>query len=80
MTAIKPIAKGEEIFNDYGSLPRADLLRRYGYVTDQYKKWDVVEISMEDIIRNISKVTNLGFTNTGKRVSNPSITKVANSH
>ncbi|EDN04563.1 SET domain-containing protein [Histoplasma capsulatum] len=49
MRSIKPIRKGEEIFNDYGELPRADLLRRYGYVTDNYAQYDEVEISMRSI-------------------------------
>lgn len=49
MRSIKPIRKGEEIFNDYGELPRADLLRRYGYVTDNYAQYDEVEISMRTI-------------------------------
>lgn len=50
MRTIKPIAKGEEIFNDYGELPRADLLRRYGYVTENYAPFDVVEISTESLL------------------------------
>jgi len=50
MRSIKPITKGEEIFNDYGQLPRSDLLRRYGYVTEQYAAYDVAEISTESII------------------------------
>jgi len=50
MRAIKPIKKGEEIFNDYGQLPRSDLLRRYGYVTDRYSTYDVAEISTELIV------------------------------
>ncbi|KAJ5826163.1 hypothetical protein N7474_003301 [Penicillium riverlandense] len=49
MKAIMPINQGEEIFNDYGDLPRADLLRRYGYVTDNYKVFDVVELSLKEI-------------------------------
>lgn len=49
MKAIKPIQEGEEIFNDYGEIPRADLLRRYGYVTDNYASYDVVEFSLADI-------------------------------
>ncbi|CAG7938802.1 unnamed protein product [Penicillium salamii] len=49
MKAIKPIQQGEEIFNDYGEIPRADLLRRYGYVTDNYAVYDVVELSLESI-------------------------------
>ena len=51
MVALKSITQGEEIFNDYGQLPRSDLLRRYGYVTDRYKNWDVVEISVDLVFR-----------------------------
>jgi SET domain-containing protein 6 len=47
MKALKPIRAGDEIFNDYGPLPRSDLLRRYGYLTDNYAQYDVVEISMD---------------------------------
>lgn len=50
MKALKPIKAGEEIFNDYGALPTSDLLRRYGYVTDNYAQYDVVEIPMELVI------------------------------
>ncbi|KAK5107269.1 hypothetical protein LTR62_001585 [Meristemomyces frigidus] len=49
MKAIQPIAAGDEIFNDYGPLPTADVLRRYGYTTANYAQYDVVEISLEDI-------------------------------
>ncbi|KAL3457804.1 SET domain-containing protein [Aspergillus heterothallicus] len=49
MKAIKPIRAGEEIFNDYGEIPRADLLRRYGYVTDNYAPYDVIEVSLEQL-------------------------------
>lgn len=51
MYSIKPIQEGEEIFNDYGDIPRADLLRRYGYVTDNYAPFDVIELSLESICR-----------------------------
>lgn len=54
MKALKPVMKGEEVFNDYGPLPRADVLRRYGYVTDNYAKYDVVEIS-NNLIRDAAK-------------------------
>jgi SET domain-containing protein 6 len=50
MKAVRPIAKGEEIFNDYGPLPRSDLLRRYGYITDNYEQFDVVEVSSDLIL------------------------------
>ena len=50
MRTIKPIVKGEEIFNDYGQLPRSDLLRRYGYVTNNYAIYDVAEISTKPVL------------------------------
>lgn len=50
MKALKPIKAGEEIFNDYGPLPRSDLLRRYGYVTENYAQYDVVEVPMELVV------------------------------
>ncbi|KAH7386708.1 hypothetical protein DE146DRAFT_179397 [Phaeosphaeria sp. MPI-PUGE-AT-0046c] len=50
MKALKPIKGGEEIFNDYGPLPRSDLLRRYGYVTENYAQYDVAEIPMELVV------------------------------
>lgn len=35
MVAIKPILKDQQIFNDFGQLPRSDLLvsRRFGPIT-----------------------------------------------
>ena len=50
MRTVKPIKKGEEIFNDYGQLPRSDLLRRYGYVTENYAPFDVIELSTPSIL------------------------------
>ena len=49
MEAIKPIQRGEEIFNDYGALPRSALLRMYGYITDNYAQYDLVELPTEMI-------------------------------
>lgn len=51
MKSIKPIKEGDEIFNDYGEIPRADLLRRYGYVTDNYAPYDVVELSLDNLCK-----------------------------
>ncbi|OJD26763.1 hypothetical protein ACJ73_01852 [Blastomyces percursus] len=51
MKSTKSIRNGEEIYNDYGELPRAELLRRYGYVTDNYTKYDEAEISMQAICK-----------------------------
>lgn len=51
MKANKSINKGQEILDDSGELPRADLLRRFGYVSDDYAPYDVVELSLETICR-----------------------------
>lgn len=53
MKATKVIGAEEEVFNDYGPLPRSDLLRMYGYVTDNYSTFDVVEVSA-DLIENVA--------------------------
>ncbi|PVH85397.1 SET domain-containing protein [Cadophora sp. DSE1049] len=55
MRSIKPISKGEEIFNDYGQLPQSDLLRRYGYTTDNYAVYDVAEVSTDSILSLLAK-------------------------
>lgn len=64
MRTIKPIAKGEEIFNDYGQLPRSDLLRRYGYVTERYAAYDVAEISTDSILSAFGPTGKLQILNT----------------
>jgi N-lysine methyltransferase SETD6 len=56
MKTIAPVKQGDELFNDFGPLPRADLLRRYGYITDNYAQYDVVEIS-NDLIKSAVDAT-----------------------
>jgi SET domain-containing protein 6 len=58
MKSIKPIRAGDEIFNDYGPLPRSDLLRRYGYITDNYTQYDVVELPFELVLEHVKQFTN----------------------
>ncbi|KAK5338275.1 Ribosomal lysine N-methyltransferase 4 [Exophiala xenobiotica] len=55
MKSTKTIAAGDQIFNDYGPLPRSDLLRMYGYVTDNYAKYDVVELSHDTLLEVAGK-------------------------
>lgn len=54
MRTTRPVRSGDEILNDYGELPRSELLRRYGYVTDNYAQYDTVEIS-EGLVVDIGK-------------------------
>lgn len=46
---------GTEILNYYGPLPSSELLRRYGYVTPEHQRYDVVELPWTLIIASISK-------------------------
>ncbi|KAL3448559.1 hypothetical protein BJX65DRAFT_65181 [Aspergillus insuetus] len=87
MKAIKSIKAGEEIFNDYGEIPRADLLRRYGYVTDNYAPYDVVELSLNQLCSagglsdssiehqpRLQLLENLDLLDDGYAISRPSST------
>ena len=56
---IKP---GTEILNYYGPLPASELLRRYGYVTQEHHRYDVVEISWADVQAELGKHLNLSST------------------
>jgi SET domain-containing protein 6 len=38
------LAAGTEILNYYGPLPSSELLRRYGYITSEHSRYDVVEL------------------------------------
>lgn len=68
MLASKPVKKGQEIFNDYGQRPRSDLLRRYGYITDNARKWDVVELDLETMVQTACKHKNLDESEKERRV------------
>lgn len=87
MKTIKPVQAGEELYNDYGPLPSADVLRRYGYVTNNYAKHDVVEVSLnlikatasrslklqeEDIQARTDYLERLGVLDDGYDISRPS--------
>ncbi|CAO3670452.1 unnamed protein product [Rhizopus stolonifer] len=43
MKAVKNIKKGEQIYNTYGNLCNADLLRKYGFI-DEPNEFDLVEL------------------------------------
>ena len=68
MKTIRSIGKGEEIFNDYGLLPRSDLLRMYGYVTDNYAQYDVVELAFETLHPLAFKVLNESLEKWNERL------------
>ncbi|KAL1992902.1 hypothetical protein VTN49DRAFT_3658 [Thermomyces lanuginosus] len=51
MRAIKPISAGDELFIDYGELPRAEILRKYGHVPESYTQYDVAEVPLALLCR-----------------------------
>ena len=69
MTAIKRIKAGGQIYNDFGELPRSDLLRRYGFVTARYEKWDVVELPLNLIVEVCNILNPLDEKSKENRVS-----------
>ncbi|KAI0869447.1 SET domain-containing protein [Hypoxylon argillaceum] len=56
VTAIRPIAAGQEILNYYGPLGNGELLRRYGYTSIHHARYDVVELSW-DLVMSALKQT-----------------------
>ncbi len=75
MKALKPVKKGEELLNDYGPLPRSDLLRRYGYLTPGYSKYDVVEISQELVTKTLVADSKIDAQVISARVSHESASR-----
>lgn len=59
MRSIQPISIGDEIFNDYGQLPQSDLLRRYGYTTENYAPYDVAVVYTQAILSLLAKEQHL---------------------
>ncbi|KAI9741922.1 MAG: hypothetical protein M1834_000311 [Cirrosporium novae-zelandiae] len=51
MEATRAIEVNEEILNDFGEMPSSELLRKYGYVTGNYSKYDVVEFAFEEHVK-----------------------------
>ena len=56
MRTIRAIAKDEQLYNTYGNLPNADLLRRYGYIIPGSRD-DLVEVTAEMIIEVVSRLS-----------------------
>ncbi|BFZ57198.1 Ribosomal lysine N-methyltransferase 4 [Savitreella phatthalungensis] len=63
MRAVKNIRCGDQIFNTYGHLPDADLLRRYGYVLGHRANPDnTVEIESKLLLKVVSVNANQTLT------------------
>lgn len=58
-TALRRIARGEEVLNYYGPLGNGELLRRYGYVTEKHARHDVVELPWALVATEMRKLLGL---------------------
>jgi hypothetical protein len=61
---VRLIRAGDEILNYYGPRPNAELLRQYGYVTQDHSRYDVVEIPwslVEPTIQETLKLSNAAW-------------------
>ncbi|TGJ80530.1 hypothetical protein E0Z10_g8237 [Xylaria hypoxylon] len=56
VTAIRPIAAGQEILNYYGPLGNGELLRRYGYTSVHHARYDVVELSWNTVVSALKQI------------------------
>ncbi|KAI5780384.1 hypothetical protein EDC01DRAFT_753908 [Geopyxis carbonaria] len=68
MRTTAAVAAGAELLNDYGPLPRSDLLRRYGYVSDAYTPYDVVELPAPLVVEVATAAGAAAGTEVGGRV------------
>jgi SET domain-containing protein 6 len=68
VTAIRPIAAGQEILNYYGPLGNGELLRRYGYASVHHARYDVVELSWELVMLALKQTLNVNDAIWGKAV------------
>ncbi|KAF9097387.1 hypothetical protein BGX29_008096 [Mortierella sp. GBA35] len=59
MVAIKPIKNGQQIYNTYGELCNADLLRKYGFV-DVPNPHNIAEISGESVVAKCTDANDNG--------------------
>ncbi|KAI0445099.1 SET domain-containing protein [Xylaria telfairii] len=66
VTAIRPIAAGQEILNYYGPLGNGELLRRYGYTSVHHARHDVVELPWDLVMAALKRTLAIGDEIWGK--------------
>lgn len=69
MRSIKPIKKGQQIYNTYSDHPNAEILRRYGYVEPEGSTADFGEVSLDLIKSYFVESTSLLATNVEDIIS-----------
>ncbi|KAI1165146.1 SET domain-containing protein [Nemania serpens] len=69
VTAIRPIAAGQEILNYYGPLGNGELLRRYGYTSVHHARYDVVEVSWRLVMSALKQTLAIDDAILGKAIT-----------
>ena len=64
------IKAGTEILNYYGAMPSSEVLRRYGYVTPEYRRYDEVEIPRSAVAKALGSATGLSSSDLIDLASN----------
>lgn len=67
------VRAGTEILNYYGAMPSSEVLRRYGYVTPAYSRYDEVEIPRSAVAKALGKATALSTSDLLEMVSESTI-------
>ncbi|KAI1422526.1 SET domain-containing protein [Xylaria sp. FL1777] len=69
VTAIRPIAAGQEILNYYGPLGNGELLRRYGYTSMHHARYDVVEVPWNLVVSALKQTLAIDNTIWGEAIA-----------
>lgn len=63
------VSAGTEILNYYGAMPSSEVLRRYGYVTPEYRRYDEFEITRSAVAKALGITTGLSPSDLIEMVS-----------
>lgn len=63
------IRAGDEVLNYYGAMPSSEVLRRYGYVTPEYRRYDDVEVPRSAVFKALGDATGLLLSDLAAMVS-----------
>ncbi|KAK8032058.1 Ribosomal lysine N-methyltransferase 4 [Apiospora arundinis] len=69
VTSLKPISAGQQVLNYYGPLSNSELLRRYGYVTSNHARYDVVELSWNMVLSVLKSHLKLDESTWGQAIN-----------
>jgi SET domain-containing protein 6 len=69
---------GDEILNYYGAMPTSEVLRRYGYATPAYSRYDEVEIPRSAVVQALATATGLSSSDLTNMVSTWDYLMIAN--